>query len=903
MFALATAPAAPAAPSLPAGFEEGTVAELGTSGVGTATEVAWTPDGRMLITDKSGRLWVQTPSGPQLVLDLSHKVNDYRDRGLLGMAVDKDFATNNWVYLLYTREPDALNPDEFGATSSRLTRITLNDDNTVAAGGAETVILGKSAYLDCPAASNASDCIPADHDWHTIGTVRVDPVDGTLWVGSGDGSYSYVVNNQTIEVQDEASYRGKVLHVDRNGKGLPGHPFCPGNTNYDDVCTKVYAKGFRNPFRFAVRPGKGPVVGDVGADHWEEVNLLKPGANHGWPCYEGNGRQAVWANSAQCQTLYAKEGTVQAASKPSYTYAHSGTGASALGGPAYAGSNYPAAYRGSIFVADYARGWVKRLKVDAADKVVSVEPFASYPSGYFPTFIDIIETPSGNIGYLDAGWGNEPWQGGYVKEFRYSPTNASPVARATGLPLGGPDPLPVDFDARASTDANGDALIFDWTFGDGTNPPPGVDATPSHTYTGEGPYTATVTVTDGKGGSSAASVGPITPGNTAPVPRISAPADGARFRYGRDVSLSGTADDAEDAGSPSLEWTIRQQHGNHKHDFTKLHGPSPSFYPGNDHDVDSHLIVTLTATDSKNIKGSTTIHLNPEETGLTLASVPSGAPVAYGPFPFTAPVTRGAAMGFLTEVSAAQTFTRNGATYVFERWSDDGARQHQLTIPARAATLTATYNGVPTARAVRLPASGAAPLTVAFDARGSHDPDGRPLGYDWDFGDGANPPAGADPAPRHTYTAPGEYRATLTVIDGRTSGRHTIGLPPVVVTRAPDPRLSRLDLRLPKRKRLDRRGRVTLRAVNAGPVAWRGKVELRTTGKVRTGARRKRRVTLGRKSVSLDPGAARKVTIRLSRGNRRLVAKLRRVKVTAWIAPDGGSPARDRSTTLLRAKR
>ena len=43
------------------------------------------------------------------------------------------------------------------------------------------------------------------------------------------------------------------MHVDRNGNGLPGHPFCPADTNLTHVCTKVYAKGLRNPFRFTLR--------------------------------------------------------------------------------------------------------------------------------------------------------------------------------------------------------------------------------------------------------------------------------------------------------------------------------------------------------------------------------------------------------------------------------------------------------------------------------------------------------------------------------------------------------------------------------------------------------------------------------------------------------------------------
>ena len=127
------------------------------------------------------------------------------------------------------------------------------------------MILGKdSSGLPCATPDNARDCITADFYWHTIGTVRSDPTDGTLWVGSGD-SHNDPVDPMTWRPYDENTFAGKIVHIDRNGRGLPNHPFCPSDTNLDHVCTKIYAKGFRNPFRFQLRPGKGPVVGDVGS--------------------------------------------------------------------------------------------------------------------------------------------------------------------------------------------------------------------------------------------------------------------------------------------------------------------------------------------------------------------------------------------------------------------------------------------------------------------------------------------------------------------------------------------------------------------------------------------------------------------------------------------------------------
>ena len=95
--------------------------------------------------------------------------------------------------------------------------------------------------------------------------------DGTLWVGNGDAASFNIVDPLALRTYDERGLAGKLMHVDRNGMGLPGHPFCPSNSNLAHNCTKLHAKGFRNPFRFALRPGGGITLGDVGWNSREEV--------------------------------------------------------------------------------------------------------------------------------------------------------------------------------------------------------------------------------------------------------------------------------------------------------------------------------------------------------------------------------------------------------------------------------------------------------------------------------------------------------------------------------------------------------------------------------------------------------------------------------------------------------
>jgi hypothetical protein len=99
---LALALGAGAAPaSMPAGFTDSTA----ISGRTNPTSVSFAPDGRIFVTEKSGKIWSYqslSDTSPALFADLSSKVDDYWDRGLLGLAVPPAFPTDNHVYVLYT---------------------------------------------------------------------------------------------------------------------------------------------------------------------------------------------------------------------------------------------------------------------------------------------------------------------------------------------------------------------------------------------------------------------------------------------------------------------------------------------------------------------------------------------------------------------------------------------------------------------------------------------------------------------------------------------------------------------------------------------------------------------------------------------------------------------------------
>jgi glucose/arabinose dehydrogenase len=678
LFAVAPARAA----TYPAGFEERTVA----TGLSAPTAIAFAPDGRIFVAEKKGRVRVVMPNGvlsPTPLLDISSHVFSVADRGLLGMAVDSDFANNHYLYLLYVYNPTPP-PDSSGPRTSRLTRVTVNNDNTASA---ETVLVGSVGTPPCPTPSNTLDCIPADGDSHSIGSVRSD-TDGTLWFGTGDASDWSRVDPNALRAYNEQTFAGKVMHIDRNGNGLPGHAFCPTDNDLTHVCTKIYAKGLRNPYRFQLRQGTGPIIGDVGWEEWEEVDLATaPGKNYGWPCYEGSGHTSGYRDLSGCTAQYANEGTALAVTAPDWTYAHSSFSdfsAAVIGGPVYTGATYPSDYAGDVFYGDYVHGFINRLNLDASGHVTSSQSFAT--GG--PPWVDLELGPNGNLYFTDYGDGNTGT--GTLRQIVYTPANASPIARASGTPTAGGVPLDVSFTGGTSNDPDGDAISYDWDFGDGSTH--STAANPVHRYTTAGNYTAKLTVSDGRGGSSSATV-LVNAGNDLPVPVIDSPADASTYYIGTTVQLSGHATDPQDGALPgsALAWHVSLIHNTHTHDLTDLTGSTPSFVAASDHDADAHYRITLTATDSNGGSSKKAIDIFPVSIKLTLASSPSGAPLTYAGTTTNAPLVRTAAVGFDASISAAPSFVSGGTTYEFAGWSDGTARSHQYTVPSADTTLTATY--------------------------------------------------------------------------------------------------------------------------------------------------------------------------------------------------------------------
>ena len=593
-----------------------------------------------------------------------------------GLALDTDFATNGYLYMAYMQP---------NLQHGRIDRLTISPANQQLE---STTILGT---VDGPCAQgppdNTSDCIPIkDPAVHSLGTLISDPRDGTLWVGNGDNALPGSDDPHALDAQDVNGLSGKVLHVDREGNGLPGHPFCPADDDLTHNCTKVYARGLRNPYRFRLRPSDFvPIAGDVGLESREEVDVIRPGRNYGWPCYEGDIRTpSAHQEHPLCEALYA-DPVAQGYAAPVYAYDHP-TGFSITGGPVYAPqggpADFPAEYHGDYFFADYVTGFIRRLRITPADALAEPPlPFATDQKD----IVSLEQAPDGSLMVVE---GKFDGSGGAIYKIKYTgSSDRAPTAQISTDRVAGPAPLTVEFDGRGSTDPESQPLTYSWDFGDGSAP--SSSPNPTYTYDTPGNYTARLTVTDPAGNSGEATV-LITPGNDAPVVDIQAPAS---FRGGDEIAMSATATDAQDGDlSASLVWNVVLFHRDHDHpEGSASLGPTRSFTATRNHEEDSRYRVSVRASDSEGVTTSKTVDIDPQLINLRLASEPPGVPMTIGGLERTTPFDRPSTINFIATVTAPEHHVAGSLTYSFERWSDGGARSHDISIPAADTTLTAVY--------------------------------------------------------------------------------------------------------------------------------------------------------------------------------------------------------------------
>ncbi len=690
------AQAAPLATVFPSGFTQDVIA----GGLGQPTAMAFLPDGRIVVTTKTGlvRMIKNGSLLPTPFIDMTSRVNSYFDHGLLGIAVDPNFASNGYVYLLYTYEDNALSST--GPKTGHFTRVTAVGDT--ASPATEVVLLGTVTGGSCNDHPVGADCIPTDDLSHAQGDIKF-AADGSIFLTLGDGASFSTVDPKALRAQDLNSFSGKIVHILPSGLAAPENPFYTGDPTA--LRSKIWAYGVRNSYRFNIRPSNGRLyVGDVGWNDLEEINVVPPGVNLGWPCYEGPQVQVGYQSFPVCQALYAA-GTAR---NPLVAYTHGGGSTAVTGGAFYTGTVYPAQYQGAYFYADYGQGYMRTLRVDANDNLISgPTDFATSLDGP----VDIEIGPDQNIYYLSINTSE-------LRRIRFA-GNAPPNAVASVSPNNGLTPLTVQFSSAGSNDPENEPLSYSWNFGDGT--PVSTAANPSHTYTTNGTRTATLTVTD-PNGQGTANV-QVVVGNLAPTATITAPTSTFTYGVGTVISFAGSASDPETGAvsGSNLSWQVIVHHcpgGNcHSHFLLSAVGSSGQF-TAPDHGDDSYFEIQLTATDPAGLTGTAAVSIQPQMSQLTIATSTPGMQVILDGTSAVAPLVHNSVVGSTHSIDTASPQGNN----TFASWSDGGAQHHNIVVGSTNTTYTANFNL-------------ATNTSLALDggtgyARASHDPKLNTLG-DW----------------------------------------------------------------------------------------------------------------------------------------------------------------------------
>lgn len=222
------------------------------------------PDGRLMITEKSGFMTIHAADGTMLKKITGFPVvEDGGQGGLLDVALDPAFTQNKTIYWSFSKKVG-------DANLTAVAKGQLSADET-------TVQNPVVIFQATPALKS---------DAH-FGSRIIFDKDGNLFVSAGERS----ILEGRKQAQLLSAGLGKIFKITKDGKPAPGNPFL----NQPGAMPEIYSYGQRNPQGLDINPATGELwETEFGPRGGDEVNIIKAGKNYGWPVitygieYNGN---------------------------------------------------------------------------------------------------------------------------------------------------------------------------------------------------------------------------------------------------------------------------------------------------------------------------------------------------------------------------------------------------------------------------------------------------------------------------------------------------------------------------------------------------------------------------------------------------------------------------------------
>ena len=535
-------------------------------------EVDLLPDGRILFVERPGDFHVYDPTTSQLSTIATLDVHTGHEDGLLGLAVDPNYSSNNWIYLFYSPAGEE--------AKQHVSRFNLVDNQLDLS--SEKVLLSFPTQRD--------ECC------HSAGSMEFGP-NGNLFITTGDNTLPHASEGYTpiderpgrepMDAQRTSGntndLRGKILRIKPEPDGSYSIP--EGNLFEGDDFHRpeIYTMGHRNPYRIAIDPETGWLYwGDIGPDAgsaredrgpaaFDEFNQAKRAGNFGWPYFVGDNQAYIdfdfetgisgsafdpahpvndSPNNTGARELPPAQPAMvwyAAGESEAFPVLRSG-GRSAMAGfvyhsdaPGITDEGLPEYYDDKVFFIEWMRGMLLAVTLDENGQYSRMEQFL--PDFHFNNVIDIKLAPDGSLYILEYG---PIWFSGspeaQLSRIQYVKGNRRPVATIASNATVGGLPFEAEFSAIETQDPDGDSLTYQWAI-DGELV--SQEAILRHTFSEAGSYQLKLTVSDPSGETSSTEQA-ILAGNA--LPQLDLAVDGNTQYYWPDQPIQYviTGSDAED---------------------------------------------------------------------------------------------------------------------------------------------------------------------------------------------------------------------------------------------------------------------------------------------------------------------------------------------------------------------